>query len=98
MNKADIINALHLKRLDTMEDKTQHSQMVDDVLDIIKEFLQAGHNVTVANFGTFKCNYMPPRNARNPKTGEKIQLDKHIKITFKPAPQFKKGIRKTSQH
>lgn len=93
MNKADIVNALRLKRLDTLEDKQHHSQIVDDVLDIIKEFLQAGHNVTVANFGTFKCNSMPPRKARNPKTGEKIQLEKHMKITFKPSPQFKKGIK-----
>jgi nucleoid DNA-binding protein len=36
---------------------------------------------------------MHARNARNPKTGEKVFLDPHTKITFKPAPSFKKGIK-----
>ena len=93
MNKADIINSLRLKRLRFREDKQQHTQMVEDVLDIIKEFLQSGHNVTIANFGSFKCNKMPARNARNPKTGEQVSLEPHIKISFKPAPFLKKGIK-----
>lgn len=93
MNKADLITALRIKRLNCKEDRAQHTQMVEDVLGIIKEFLQAGHNVTIANFGVFKCHKMHARNARNPKTGEKVFLDPHTKITFKPAPSFKKGIK-----
>lgn len=93
MNKADIINSVRLKRLDSKEDKQQCTQLVEDVLDTIREFLQAGHNVTIANFGAFKCNKMNPRKARNPKTGEWVELPQHIKITFKPAPFLKKGIK-----
>lgn len=93
MNKADIINSVRLKRLDRKEDKQQCTQLVEDVLETIREFLQAGHNVTIANFGSFKCNSMKSRKARNPKTGAWVELPQHIKITFKPAPFLKKGIK-----
>lgn len=36
---------------------------------------------------------MKPRKARNPKTGEWVALPQHTKITFKPAPFLKKGIK-----
>lgn len=93
MNKADIVNSLRLKRMTNKEDKEQHLQMVEDVLGIIRDFLQAGQNVTIANFGAFKCQRMQARNARNPKTGKQVFLEPHIKISFKPAPLLKKGIK-----
>lgn len=55
------------------------------ILRAVAGTLSRGHRVEIRGFGTFGLNYRPPRNARNPKTGEKVSVPgKHV-------PHFKAG-------
>ncbi len=58
---------------------------VEIILDTIAQALSEGRSVEIRGFGRFSVRHHPPRNARNPKTGERlITLDKYL-------PYFKSG-------
>lgn len=58
---------------------------VTEILGAIAGTLSRGHRVEIRGFGTFGLNYRLPRNARNPKTGEKVS------VPGKQVPHFKAG-------
>ena len=43
--------------------------------DIIAESLKNGEKVQIVGFGAFEVKERPARKARNPKTGEEIQIE-----------------------
>ena len=58
---------------------------VKEILDAMGAALIQGNRVEIRGFGSFGLNYRPARNARNPKTGEKVLVPaKHV-------PHFKAG-------
>lgn len=58
---------------------------VTEILRAVAVTLSRGDRVEIRGFGTFGLNYRPPRNARNPKTGEKVS------VPGKQVPHFKAG-------
>jgi DNA-binding protein HU-beta len=50
----------------------------------------AGNKVFVSDFGEFSIINKPARKARNPKTGETVQVEAYKKMQFKPAKAFRK--------
>lgn len=56
---------------------------VKELLDSIGNALISGHRVEIRGFGSFDLNYRPPRQGRNPKTGEAVA------VPAKRAPLFK---------
>ena len=56
------------------------------IFDILSDYIVQGYRIEVRGFGSFSVRYRPPRNAHNPRNGEKvITLGKFI-------PHFKAGI------
>ncbi len=55
------------------------------ILDILSSTLARGGRIEIRGFGSFGLNYRPPRQGRNPKTGEKV------KVPAKYVPHFKAG-------
>jgi len=55
------------------------------ILDALSATLSHGGRVEIRGFGSFALNYRPPRQGRNPKTGEKV------KVPAKYVPHFKAG-------
>lgn len=55
------------------------------LLDALSSTLSRGGRVEIRGFGSFGLNYRPPRQGRNPKTGEKV------KVPAKYVPHFKAG-------
>lgn len=55
------------------------------ILDTLSSTLAKGGRVEIRGFGSFGLNYRPPRQGRNPKTGDKV------KVPAKYAPHFKAG-------
>jgi DNA-binding protein HU-beta/integration host factor subunit beta len=49
-------------------------------------------NIEIRNFGIFKVKSIPSRTARNPKTGETIQVPAKRLIHFKPGQLMKQRI------
>ncbi len=65
--------------------RRQTEIVVDTVFDSIKEALVKGEKIEIRGFGNFKPKNRRPRKARNPKTGEKVD------VPAKKVPHFKVG-------
>lgn len=69
MTKADLIDSL---AGGFAVSKRQAGEMIDLLLDEIKNALQAGEKVQLIPFGSFAVRDRKRREGRNPKTGEKL--------------------------
>lgn len=58
---------------------------VKTILDAMSQTLCDGHRIEIRGFGSFSLNYRPPRQGRNPKTGDTVP------VPAKYAPHFKAG-------
>ena len=87
LNKPDFI-ALMAERCDiTKKDATEE---YENVFGVLAEVLSEGNEVAIPDLGRFKIADRPARTARNPRTGEtvdvpakktmKLQLSKNIKM------------------
>ena len=65
--------------------KKQTEVIVDTVFDSIKNALAKGEKVEIRGFGNFKLRSRKARKARNPKTGESVE------VPPKKVPYFKVG-------
>ena len=82
MNKSELVDAVASA---TDASKAQAQASVDAVLDSITGALKAGDKVALTGFGTFEVRNRAARTARNPQTGETIQ------VKASKAPAFKAG-------
>ncbi len=55
---------------------------VESFIETIKESLSSGKNVEIRGFGRFKLRQRMPRRARNPRTGETVQVERGFKTRF----------------
>jgi integration host factor subunit beta len=55
------------------------------ILDALVTTLVSGGRIEIRGFGSFALNHRPPRQGRNPKSGEKVQ------VPAKYVPHFKAG-------
>ena len=71
MPKAELVEQVALK---TELTKKQTAKVVDLFLQCIIEALQAGDKVELRGFGSFRCRARRPRQGRNPKTGDVVEV------------------------
>jgi integration host factor subunit alpha len=60
-------------------------EIVESLLELIKESLAKGENVKLTGFGTFNVIRRKSRNGRNPQTGERLLLPANQYVTFRPS-------------
>ncbi len=65
--------------------KKQTELVVESIFDSIKEALARGEKVEIRGFGNFRLRSRRARKARNPKTGEAVD------VPPKKVPYFKVG-------
>ena len=70
MNKGDLVNEVS----QVLASKKDAQAAVDRLLSAITQSLSQGEDVTLVGFGTFKVTKRNARMGRNPRTGEKIQI------------------------
>ena len=65
---------------------TQHQVqgVIQRVFDGITETLVREGRIDLRNFGVFEVRERKPRKARNPRTGEKVEVPAKRVLTFKP--------------
>ena len=68
--------------------------VVQKTLDQIIEALARGDNIELRNFGVFEVQKRKPRTARNPRTGEKVDVPPKNVVTFKPGKEMEELVRK----
>ena len=74
------------------EDDDEAIELVDSVIDIMKENLEAGDDVLVTGFGKWVVREKPSRPGRNPATGEVIKIAPRRVVTFKPSAVLRSAL------
>ena len=59
--------------------------VVDAFLDAVKDALERGEGIEIRGFGTFKVRRRKPRTARNPRTGEPVEVPARAAPVFQPS-------------
>jgi len=85
--KSDLVAAVYAKA-PTLT-KKEASDLVDALLDTMKETLERGETVKVSGFGKFEVKQKHARAGRNPKTGEEISIAPRRVLSFKPSAVLK---------
>lgn len=62
------------------------------ILDSMSATLSSGGRIEIRGFGSFGLNYRPPRQGRNPKTGEKVQVPAKYMPHFKPGKELRERV------
>lgn len=90
MNKQGIIEVVQAQLEGT---KVQAEKAVDSVFETIVDSLKKGEDVSVAGFGIFTAKMRAARTARNPRTGEPIQV-KAMKVPkFRASKTLKDAVK-----
>ena len=90
MNKQSLAEEVHNKIGCT---KTDAQQMIETVIDTIIASLKKGDEVSIAGLGTFSVKMRNARQARNPRTGEIIQVPAMNVPKFKAAKGLKDAVK-----
>ncbi len=72
--------------------RKQTEFVVDTVFDSIKEALIKGEKIEIRGFGNFKTKQRKPRIARNPKTGEKVEVPAKRVLHFKVGKALREAM------
>lgn len=90
MTKKDIVREISNK-LDLKQTITK--QVVQMTLDAIIDILVADREVQLRNFGVFRVHFRKPRKARNPVTGDAVQVPEKVAVRFKPGKEMARRLR-----
>ena len=89
MNKAQLVEAVAQS---TGLKKKEAEAAISALTDAIVAALQNGEKVQIVGFGAFEVKERPARKARNPKTGEEIQIGARRSPMFKPGKVLKEAV------
>lgn len=90
MNKAGLADVVHGIVGGT---KVQAEQVVDSIIDTITKELKKGEEVSVAGLGIFSVKRRAARTARNPRTGEAVQVQAMNVPKFRAAKALKDAVK-----
>ena len=72
--------------------RKQTEIVVETVFKSIKESLIRGDKIEIRGFGNFKLKDRRPRKARNPKTGEKVDVPEKRVLHFKVGKALREAM------
>jgi integration host factor subunit beta len=72
-------------------------EIVQKTFDAIVKTLVEDGRIELRNFGVFEVKKRAARKARNPRTGERVDVpEKHV-VTFKPGKEMEERVRQLEQ-
>ena len=89
---AELYPELHAK------DAKRAKHVVHVILDALSNTLSKGGRVEIRGFGSFESIYRPPRQRRNPRTGEKLKVPGKYVPRFKVGKELRERVIKGSCH
>jgi integration host factor subunit alpha len=73
-------------------DRKCAKNLVESILTIIKNSLEASEEVMISGFGYFKVRHKRARIGRNPKTKVPYEISERTVVTFYPSKVFRKEL------
>ena len=83
MTKADLVEQVA---------KKDCALVVDGFLNAVKAALARGENIEIRGFGTFKVRKRKSRMARNPRTGDSVEVPSRTIPVFKPSKHLRAKV------
>jgi DNA-binding protein HU-beta/integration host factor subunit beta len=77
--------------------QAQAAAIVQRIFDGITETLLSAGRIELRNFGVFEIRERKPRRARNPRTGEAVDVPARLIVTFKPGKEMAKRVRRLTK-
>ncbi|KTD24211.1 MULTISPECIES: integration host factor subunit beta [Legionella] len=90
MIKSELIATLAAKMTHLPE--KQVADCINRILELMSEALIQNKRIEIRGFGSFSLHYRPPRNAHNPKTGEKVVTEAKHSPHFKPGKELRERV------
>ena len=90
MTKKEIVKTIS-EEIGLTQLKTK--EIVQKTFDAIVEALVADGRIELRNFGVFEVKKRAARKARNPRTGDKVQVPSKYVVTFKPGKEMEARVR-----
>ena len=91
MYKSDLISAVENR---TLKKDSDEKAIIDAAITIISEQLAAGESITLQGFGSFEVREHAATTARNPRTGEAVDVPAKRVPAFKAAKSLKEAVDK----
>ena len=89
ITRADVAEAIYEEVGISRKDS---GDILDMMIDEIKNELVKGNDVKLSSFGTFSLRRKNPRVGRNPKTGVEANISARTVISFKPSQNMRASI------
>ncbi|MBT8489066.1 MAG: integration host factor subunit beta [Gemmatimonadetes bacterium] len=96
MTKADLVEQV-AEAIGPGVTKKDCALVVDGFLNAIKLALASGENIEIRGFGTFKVRKRKTRMARNPRTGEPVEVPSRLVPVFKPSKHLRAKVEKLDE-
>lgn len=93
MTKADLVEQV-ADAIGPGITKKDCALVVDGFLGALKQALANGDNIEIRGFGTFKVRKRKSRMARNPRTGEAVEVPSRSVPVFKPSKHLRSRVSK----
>jgi integration host factor subunit beta len=84
MTKADLVEQV-VDLVGPRVTKKDCGLVVDAFLAAVKDALERGEGIEIRGFGTFKVRHRKARTARNPKTGQPVEVPARAAPVFQPS-------------
>ena len=90
MTKKEIVKTIS-DRIVLTQLKTK--EIVQQTFDAIVDTLVEEERIELRNFGVFEVKKRAARKARNPRTGERVDVAEKYVVTFKPGKEMEEKVR-----
>ena len=70
---------------------------VKEILEQMAGSLANNERIEIRGFGSFSLHFRAPRVGRNPKTGDKVELDGKYVPHFKPGKELRDRVKQNTQ-
>lgn len=94
MTKKEIVKAIS-EEIGLTQLKTK--EIVQKTFDAIVETLVREERIELRNFGVFEVKKRAARKARNPRTGERVDVAAKYVVTFKPGKEMEERVRELEE-
>ncbi|MGH7457550.1 MAG: HU family DNA-binding protein [Longimicrobiaceae bacterium] len=88
MTKAELVSRV-ADSIGPSVSKKECAAVVDAFLISVKEALADHENIEIRGFGTFKVRARKSRLARNPRTGDPVEVPPRVVPVFKPSKDLR---------
>ena len=90
MTKSELIDLLARKQSHLPYKDVELS--VKTILEQMSTALSGGERIEIRGFGSFSLHFRPPRQGRNPKTGDSVTLSGKYVPHFKPGKELRERV------